>query len=160
MASIRIEGLKELGDTLNQMSERLRKKVLRDVLTEAAEPMRAMASRLAPRDEGHLRERIVVRGTTTAASEMDGMISFGRNDEYQASVAMGPTRAAFYGGFQEFGTVRHGAQPFMRPAFDAEAQKALRGIGEMLWRELAGRGIHRPTQVAPSVPSGPGSRLT
>lgn len=38
----------------------------------------------------------------------------------------------FYGMFQEFGTARHKAQPFLRPAFDAKKDEALQRIRDRL----------------------------
>ena len=39
---------------------------------------------------------------------------------------IGWSRAAFYGAFQEFGTSRQAAKPFMRPAFDSTAPAVIR----------------------------------
>ena len=158
MVSVRIEGGKALADALNSLSARVRRNTLVEVLTEAAEPMRRRAASLSPHEPGapDIKQNIVVSRSTRTMSA-DGFLQ--RQDEFQATVAMGPARGFDYGLFQEYGTVHHGAQPFMRPAFDGEAPKAIKDIGAALWRELASRGIHRPTVEAPSAPSGPG-RLT
>jgi len=50
-------------------------------------------------------------------------------------MAVGPT--TFVGVFQEFGTVVHGAQPFMRPAWDAGRDKVLKDFGVQLWKAIA-----------------------
>jgi HK97 gp10 family phage protein len=57
-------------------------------------------------------------------------------DEFQAAVAVGPSKLAFYGIFQEYGTVEHPAQAFGRPAFDGSRDEALQILGEGLWQLL------------------------
>jgi HK97 gp10 family phage protein len=42
-----------------------------------------------------------------------------------AAVQIGPSKRAFYGGFQEFGTEKHKPQPFMRPTLDQDGQGAI-----------------------------------
>jgi len=141
MFSMKIEGGKALAEALNSLSARVRRNVLVKVLTEAAEPTRSRASALAPHEPGppDIRENIVVSRFRKAIG-VDGIL--GRQDEFQATVAIGPAKGFTYGLYQEYGTVRHGAQPFMRPAFDTEATKAIPVVGEALWRELSARGIH------------------
>jgi HK97 gp10 family phage protein len=55
------------------------------------------------------------------------------------AVAVGPSKAGFYGIFQEFGTVHHGAQPFARPAFDQTVQKSLGILAAALWQAIGKR---------------------
>lgn len=45
--------------------------------------------------------------------------------------------------FQEFGTVHHPAQPFVRPAFDGGVSRALSDLARSMWSALASRGISR-----------------
>lgn len=133
--AMRFEGGAELADALRGLSTRISKQMLREVLTEAAEPMAERASRLAPRRPGEpdMADHIAVM---TSRSETG------------AAVAFGPTKEFFYGLFQEYGTVHNKPHPFLRPSFDEGASKALDTIGAALWRELAGRGISRPTRVS------------
>ena len=37
---------------------------------------------------------------------------------------------------QEFGTVNHGPQPFMRPAFEQHAESTVREVGVILSKEI------------------------
>jgi len=162
MVSMRIEGGKELAAALNSLSARVRRNTLVTVLTEAAEPMRKRAESLAPHEPGppDIKANIIVARNMKTIGE-SGFLE--RQDEFQGTVAMGPAKGFFYGLFQEYGTTGkrgHAAQPFMRPAFDSEAPRALKNIGEALWLELAAKRISRPTIEAPSVPTGPGSGLT
>lgn len=64
-------------------------------------------------------------------------------DSNEIAVAIGPSRAGFYGSFQELGTKHHAAQPFARPAFDSQGPTSLQIIASAIWRELAARGISR-----------------
>lgn len=139
MITLQFDGGIELQRALDTLSSRISRQLKRDALAEAAEPMRKRMAQLAPFKAGKpdLRDAMVVsavRGT----------------DVNESAVAVGPTKAGFYGSFQEFGTKHHAAQPFARPAFDAEAEPALRVLADAMWRELAGRGIHR--SVVTDVP--------
>lgn len=138
--SVAFEGGAELAQALDRLSVRISKSIMRDALLEAGEPMRRTAARFAPYEPGapDLKANIGI-----AAIRGDDM----------ATVAIGPTRGFFYGLFQEYGTSRHGAQPFMRPAFDMEAPRALDLLGRALWRELAGRGVSRRVTTVVSVQS-------
>lgn len=141
--SWKMEGGPELAAALNGLPKRVRKNVLREVLTDVGEPMRRRMGALAPRDPGapDLADNIVISPSTRAGVDESGVSL--KADEFQAAVAIGPARGFFYGLYQEFGTIHHGPQPFARPAFDADAPKAVTEIGRRLWVELAGRGISR-----------------
>lgn len=58
--TVRIDGLKELETALSSLPRATGKKVARDVLKDAAEPMARSARQLAPKDEYHLYESIDV----------------------------------------------------------------------------------------------------
>lgn len=140
------EGGKELAANLETLSKALSRKIQREALMEAAEPMRSRMSELAPRSNTssavHLADDIVIAPARG-------------QDQQEVAVAVGPSPQTFYGSFQEFGTARHEAQPFARPAFDEEVDEALDILAAALWRELAARGISR-TVNAPTTPSAPG----
>jgi HK97 gp10 family phage protein len=131
--TMKVEGAEKLAKSLETLSARVSRKVLMDALRAGAEHVRAAASRFAPREPGapDLAENIGV--------------SNARPDSGNAAVAIGPTKHFFYGKFQEDGTTRHGAQPFMRPAFDSEIQNALRTIRNRVWESLAKRGVSART---------------
>lgn len=136
--SVQFEGGDELAKALDSLSTRVSRPLLREALLDAGEPMRLAASQLAPYEPGSPDLKANIGINAVKSTEM-------------AAVAVGPTRDFFYGLFQEFGTSRHGAQPFMRPAFDTEAPKALTILARELWRLLAAKGIGRviarPTRV-------------
>lgn len=129
MISIRVEGGDKLAKELRGLTNRVNRSVQRQALLAAAEPMREMARQAAPRAPGapDLAENIEF-GNTTA-------------DSGDVAIALGPTKRFFYGSFQEFGTSRHGAQPFMRPAFDSTAQQVIKRFSAEVWDALIRRGV-------------------
>jgi HK97 gp10 family phage protein len=146
--TVRFEGGSELAKTLATLSQRVSKKIQREALVDAAEPMRARMARLAPFEPGKpdLRDAMVIsnaRGT----------------DVQETAVAVGPSKAGFYGSFLELGTKFLAARPFARPAFDELAPTSLGIIGAAMWTALAARGIRRSSTVEAPVQSGGGSGL-
>lgn len=129
MITLRVEGGDRLARTLRELPDRVNRKVQRDALKEAAEPIRSAAASMAPRAPG-------------APDLADNIrISNARPDDGAVAVAIGPSKNFFYATFQEFGTSRHGAQPFLRPAWDREGVKALQAIKSALWNALLSRGF-------------------
>lgn len=150
--SLRLEGGAELAATLRALPTRVSRNVQKEALFAAAEPMRSRMARLAPREPGapDLADNIVISGGRGGTDKLTGL-------EKAISVAVGPSKGFFYGFFQEFGTSRHGAQPFARPAFDSEAPKAVQALARALWVELAGRGINPSMKTSDGpVSGGPG----
>lgn len=139
---MKFEGGKELADNLAQLPQRISRRVQLQALREAAEPMRDGMSRLAPVEPGppDLRDMMTIspaRGT----------------DREELAVAIGPSRRGFYGLFQEFGTVHHGAQPFARPAFDQGIAASLRILSAALWDGLKSHGVGLFTSVTAHGPA-------
>src|SRR5690606_1525240 len=118
----------------------------------AAEPMRAAAERNAPEDTGALKRSIalsskidnragkaeyaaVMKGggskAQAAAALRDARRAKGIGESF-AEVFMGPKisgkRNAIKAMVQEFGSKKQAAQPYMRPAFDSEAQNVIGNI--------------------------------
>lgn len=151
MVSMRFEGGQELAKVLASLPTRVSRSVQREALFAVAEPMRARMARLAPREPGapDIADNIVVSGGR------GGKDKFG--DEKAISVAIGPAKGFFYGFYQEYGTARHGAQPFARPAFDGEVPKIPAALAQALWIELAGKGFgFRSGTGSGPVVGGPG----
>ena len=127
-ATMRLTGGAQLEQRLRELPASVSGTVLRKILRRAAEPVRARMSEMAPHRPGppDLRDRIVISGA-------------GGDDDFDMgdiAVAIGPSKSAFWGYFQEFGTSRQAARPFARPAFDASHQAALTEIGEGIWAAL------------------------
>ena len=85
------------------------------------------AERRAPRDTGRAAKTIRARH-----------VSSGRG---VAHIAVGPSSKGYHFLFQEFGTSRHKAQPFLRPAFDEKQHEAIQAMAGEFKRimEIAAR---------------------
>lgn len=134
--SMHTQGGPELVKALTALGPAVSRKVQIEALTEAAEPMRAAAAAFAPRSERHaphLADNIVIGIPTQAHLESGGHFD-------ETAVEFGPSKRphdVFYGYFQEYGTSRHRAQPFMRPAFDGGAASSLQMVMGRLWTAIA-----------------------
>ena len=130
MITVKFEGGAELARTLAALPLSVSRQIQRATLVEAAEPMVVVARRLAPREPGapDLADNIEI------GNPRSGKDKFG--DEKATTVSVGPVRGFFYGYYQEWGTVHHGAQPFMRPAFDGQKERSLGIIRERLWDHI------------------------
>jgi HK97 gp10 family phage protein len=132
-----VTGGAELAAQLRTLSAAVRKQALIRVLKVAAVPIQGRAAELAPLDPAgnvHLKEWMQVSVATTIGTMAGGR--WDPADEYQAAVAVGPARKVFYGLYLEYGTVKMGAKPFLRPAFDYGTDRALTLIREGLWQLL------------------------
>lgn len=156
-SSIKIEGLKELEDALLELPKSVQGNVLKRAAVAAAADFAEHAQRLAPKDKGKLSREIKVakpkmitagkgafaaamkEGSTPAeaaqAARAANRAAGGRGRAVITRV--GPTKAAFYGLFQEFGTAHHAARPFMRPTWDALKNSMLDTMKEALASEIA-----------------------
>ena len=131
--SFQMTGWKELGANLRALPAAMQREKILDVLEVGAEPMRARMEQLAPREPGapDLADNIGI-SVANRIGDVGGGRWQARHDEEHA-VAVGPAKFAFWGIFQEFGTVHHAAQPFARPAFDGTAHACLSLISQGLW---------------------------
>jgi len=125
-------GTEDLERAIKRLSEDVQGEVLRAAVDEAAEIMRDAASSLAPRSSGGswghepgflakniMTERLWTRTQDTAATDV-GM----------------EKEEAWYGRFQELGTVYEPAQPFLRPAFDSTKGDMIDAIDDSLRKSI------------------------
>jgi HK97 gp10 family phage protein len=128
---IETRGSAELIKALHALEASMTREVQVTALVVGAEPMRQHAASLAPRSPKrtpHLADEIVISVPSEAKLE--------RRGQFDVVVEMGPAKRPhdhFYSYFQEYGTIRHRAQPFMRPAFDAQAHRSLDLVLQTLW---------------------------
>lgn len=168
--TFKFEGGAALARTLNDLPLRLKRSVVKEILFEVAEPMRAKMARLAGRGETapHMADNIVISGGR------GGVDKFG--DEKEQSVAVGPAKlykgsysrktkkgkaniegASYQAFLSEYGTKDTAAKPVVRPAFESEAPKVIPALVPKIWRELAAKGIQKPMQTSDApVSGGPG----
>lgn len=127
----KVSGLKDLDKALGQLSKATAKSVLRRVLKDAGEPIARAARQKAPTDTFILQESIDVSTTLNRRQRALHKAEGGRAFQ---EMFVGTNDPA--GVQQEFGNENHAAQPFMRPAWDSEQDKALEIISNQLWTEI------------------------
>lgn len=108
-----LNGIAELDSKLKQIELSVRRKMLTTSLKDAAEITRARAAELAPVRTGRLKANEVI-ATVPSLSTAES-----------ALVRVGPAKKAFYGLFDEIGTVFMTRQPFLRPAFEETKDEVL-----------------------------------
>lgn len=137
--TVRVDGLKELDAALGALGAEFgkpaAKAVLRRIATKALTPMRDTAIALAP-DDPATGGRDLKRSITIGTRLTKRQAREARKDQNKAlvTVYMGTSDAAAIP--QEFGTVNHGPQPFMRPAFDAHKEEAVNIVAKELGPEI------------------------
>ena len=147
-----VTGGKELAAGLLALSAAVRKQALVKVLRKAAEPIQSRAIELAPFDPlmrgRHIRDAIVIYTVPTTEMWWKWEWTLTASDEYQAAVAVGPATDVWWAYFLEFGTIKMRARPFMRPAFDYGADRALALISDGLWQLLQDQMAARSTRAS------------
>lgn len=133
--TVKIEGLRELEQNLNRLSKTTGRAVLRRTLKTAAEPLAELARGLAPddpnTDHDDLVESITV-STKLSKTARRRHRKLKGNDA--AEMFVGTNDVA--GSKQEFGTVNHPPQPFLRPAWEQDQDALLGRIKDELGKEI------------------------
>ena len=128
-----VRGFKELDRALGELPKSTGKNVLKRVAIKAMKRMEDGMAQRAPRDDGTLANSM--RTQAVKATRQRGQTRFDARNGVEVITGPAPEgrmdRAN--AGFQEFGTVKMPAQPYMRPAADYEAE----GVIEVLKDELA-----------------------
>ena len=141
---MKVEGLRECERALAELPKATGKNVLRRIAKGALQPMADDARVKAPDDPStsapDLPTSIVVSEKRTARAKKRSTTRFVKG-KFRASastgieMAMGPKSGGGvlnYATLQEFGTMKMAANPYMRPAWDSGAQKALDYIKDNL----------------------------
>ncbi len=142
----RIEGLKELDKALGELPKSTAKRALKKVLEEAGEPVAAAARGNAPRLTGNLYEHTDY-GTKLTRRQASLHKQATKDDKDFAEGFVGTSDPA--GMQDEFGNQHQAAQPWLRPAWDAQKNNALFIITHRLWvviEEAAARVARRKSQ--------------
>lgn len=125
--TLRFKGGKELARELNKLDTRMRRNIIREAVREGADVVIEEAQIRAPVRTGQLRDSI--------KRQLDSKES----TKYAAVYKVG--WSVFYGHLIEFGIPAYGvgAQPFLRPAFEAkrgEAQNAMAAVVRLRLRRF------------------------
>lgn len=142
MITMKIKGLKELDRALAQLPDAVAYDVIQGAALEALQPMADMARRLAPEDpstpDPDLNTSIVVSPHLKAGRAT----KFRGNGPYFVRVFMGPNMSGYPQAImQEFGTRNHGAQPYMRPAFEDKKVEAVKILKDRLWVKIRDQAV-------------------
>jgi len=131
---VEFRGGKELEARLKALGNKaLAKRVAERALKRAAEPIRDKARELAPKDERNLEQSISIGRAIRAfqrTSAGDIVRTFVGIDESKDA------RLHIYASIDEFGTDQHPAQPYMRPAWEAEKMNSFNLIRVTLDQEI------------------------
>jgi HK97 gp10 family phage protein len=125
-SSVRIEGLAELERALLQLPAKLTRQVLERSLLAGGRVVVAEAKRRAPLLTGELRRNIRAirnrRDRRYSATIDVGVRKLSKKQIRKLRTRKGRANASdpFYWRFQEFGTSKMRARPFLRPAFEAK----------------------------------------
>lgn len=135
---VRVEGLRELERALAELPKATARNVLRRTITEAAQPLIATAKKLAPDRPGKPPNDLA--NSITISSRLNKQQRKESRGDPKSFVEMyvGPDVSVPHphGHWQEFGTVQHGPQPFMRPAWDANKNVVLEKIKDELGTQI------------------------
>ena len=145
---MQVKGLRELGEAMRGLADDVNKKVARQAVAAGAKIVRDDARRRAPRDSGNLQAAVVMKnlGKTRLTARYVVATRSGKTADVKAGKAAARSgdasqrravgKDAFYGAFQEFGTVKAPAQPFMRPAFEENQQAAIDAMATRLAQRI------------------------
>lgn len=174
---IKIDGLKELNEALEDFSKTTAGNILKRSVGTAGALFAERAIALAPKRTGKLKREIKVAKpkiiTPGKAAYAQAMRETGDKAEAAAAARaanrsaggagraavthVGPTKRAGQGSLQEFGTAHHKAQPFMRPTWDADGPKLADVIRDTLAEEIdkaTKRAERKAAKLAAKIKSG------
>jgi HK97 gp10 family phage protein len=140
--TVKVGGLRELGERMKGLSEDMNKRIARAATAAGAVVIRDAAKQKAPVLTGNLRKNIIVKripkGESPLTSEHIVTVRKGKLTKKQRAAGL---EDAFYGVFVEYGTAKTAAQPFLRPAYDQNKEKAVQAIKDRIAKRLAKAGV-------------------
>ena len=142
--TMEIEGLKELDALLRKLPERVAGNALAAAVASGARVIRDDAIARAPVDTGAMQAQIYTKRVrasnaferTSIVGVRGGKAKYANNKRNRQQGRAGKEYAnggkTYYWRFVEFGTSKMAAHPFLRPAFDAKQNEAVKAITERL----------------------------
>lgn len=148
---IEVDGALDIQKALSELGDpRAVRTSLRAILRKAARPMLEAAQAHVPIDQGDLRRSLKIaaaKGEKAGGDAFGIVIGIDANEQpaqyiIRKTNSGGRRKGAGKGGYYrdpnvaghgpmiEFGTPQKAANPFMRPAFDAEGEATIRRFGE------------------------------
>lgn len=148
MTTVKVSGLSGIEDALRALADpAAAKRAGQRALKIAAEPIAEAARRLAPKDEHDLEKSIKI------GNAIKGYRTKGNRELTETFVGIDESqnrRLHIYAAAQEEGLPERGmpAQPFMRPAMDAELPKVPDTVGPILFEEISKTAARKARKAA------------
>ena len=127
----KLEGFAALDKALGQLPKATAKNVLRRTLNKAAKPIDDDASAAAPFLTGGLQRSVITGSRLTRSQARSSRL---QTSNYYAEIHVGTSLGR--GMFQEFGTFKDNPQPWFRPAWESNKDRALNIIKVELGGEI------------------------
>jgi HK97 gp10 family phage protein len=140
---VQVKGLRELGLALKELDKDIQTKVAFSAVAAGASVIKKQAISNAPVSSpeltpevppGYVRDNIIMRRQRRPDRGLTHQyaVTVRHKGRLKGGNRTDKTNPYQIGIFNEFGTVKMGAQPFMRPAFDTRRQDALQAIQKRL----------------------------
>lgn len=138
--SFEFKGFKDLYRALDALPEVVKKEELEPLLVTALEPMKEYARVIAPDDPLTNPPWSLPQSIEVSSRQRSGRAKSDRAlGRFDARAYMGPTKGGYpQAVMQEFGTIHHVAQPYMRPAYESQKHVTLKIISDNLAARLEG----------------------
>lgn len=134
--TMRLDGFRELEQELARLgSHTTRRASARRALRKTAQPMADLAQSLAPRGDTNTLAPSISIGTKLSKRQAGMHRKMFRDDRaaVEMFIGAGPLSSAHT---QEFGTIHHAPQPFLRPAWDQDQRAMLDRLKAELWADI------------------------
>lgn len=138
LGKVRVDGLRDLEQTMQGLAKSTGRGILRRTGIKAMQPMAEIAQRLAPDDPATAAPEDLPT-SIAVGTRSDGRLNLVKQDrgENAVTVYMGPTKDGYPQAImQEFGTVNHAPQAYMRPAWDQDKGGLLDRVKKLLAVEI------------------------
>lgn len=131
---LKLDGFKELAAAMRELPERVAKNVLRSAVGAGAAEIRKEAKLRAPSDTGRLKSAIYQKQIREASGQYKQVFFVGVRvgAKRKKGGKKDYSQSAYYWSFNEFGTAKMAARPFMRPAFESHKEAAVDAIAKKL----------------------------
>ena len=136
--TVQVSGLRELGEAMRELKAEVSQRIAGSMTNAAAQVIKKAAVANVRRnpsiETGSLRDSVIVKKVPKSQSEHTSqhiVTVRGRGKLIRRGKKKGQRQtSAPHAGFVEFGTVNMPAEPFLRPAFDHDKEKAVAAMVE------------------------------
>lgn len=126
-------GDKRLSAKLAQLDLKVQKKMVRKALRKAGRPVLEEARARVPVDTGRLRDGLFLRATKRKRGTFGVEVAM----PLRADLGISANAKGYYPAVIEYGAENHPPQPFLRPALDANKERAIRIVADFVRSEIS-----------------------